>query len=54
MVSAYQGRKYVVTVRDPAKTALSFYNFFLAKQVPLALEMDVSSFLTETPVVQGR
>jgi hypothetical protein len=54
MASIYRGCKYVVTIRDPAKTALSFYNFFLAKQVPLALEMDVSRFVMETPFVQGR
>jgi hypothetical protein len=54
MASIYRGCKYVVTIRDPAKTALSFYNFFLAKQVPLALEMDVSSFVMETPFVKGR
>eukprot|EP00536_Pseudo-nitzschia_multiseries_P005048 jgi/Psemu1/318549/estExt_fgenesh1_pm.C_910005 len=34
MASIYPGCKYVVTIRDPAKTALSFYNFFLAKKVP--------------------
>lgn len=34
MASIYPGCKYVVTIRDPAKTALSFYNFFIAKRVP--------------------
>jgi hypothetical protein len=47
MASIYRGGKYVVLLRDPAKTALSFYNFFLAKKVPLALEMDVSAFLMD-------
>jgi hypothetical protein len=54
MASIYRGCKYVVTIRDPAKTALSFYNFFLAKKVPLALEMDVSTFVMDTPFVKGR
>lgn len=54
MASVYRGCKYIVTVRDPGKTALSFYNFFLAKKVPIASTMDVSSFLMETPFVQGR
>lgn len=54
MASIYRGCKYVVTVRNPAKTALSFYNFFLAKQVPLALEMEVSEFVMDTPFVKGR
>jgi Sulfotransferase domain len=54
MASIYRGCKYIVTVRDPAKTVLSFYNFFLAKQVPLALAMDASTFLLETPFVQGK
>lgn len=54
MASVYRGCKYIVTVRDPGKTALSFYNFFLAKQVPLALDMDASTFLTTTPFLQGR
>jgi Sulfotransferase domain len=54
MASIYRGCKYIVTVRDPAKTVLSFYNFFLAKQVPLALQMDASAFLLDTPFVQGR
>ncbi|CAB9525825.1 Sulfotransferase 1 family member D1 [Seminavis robusta] len=55
MASIYRGCKYIVTIRDPAKTVLSFYNFLLAKQVPLVLELkDVSQFLLETPFVQGR
>ena len=54
MASVYRGCKYIVTVRDPAKTALSFFNFFLAKQVPLALNMDASTFLMDTPFLQGR
>eukprot|EP00977_Amphora_coffeiformis_P016536 scaffold5141_cov169-Amphora_coffeaeformis.AAC.3 len=54
MASIYRGCKYIVTVRDPAKTALSFYNFFRSKQVPFAFEMDVSTFVTDTPFVQGR
>jgi len=54
MASIYRGCKYIVTVRDPAKTTLSFYNFLLAKKVPSVLEMDVSSFLLDTPFVLGR
>lgn len=54
MASVYRGGKYIVTIRDPAKTALSFYNFFLAKKVPLALDMDVSTFLVDTPFLKGR
>jgi len=55
MASIYRGCRYIVTVRDPAKVTISFYNFLLAKQVPLALSMkDVSSFLMNTPFVQGR
>jgi hypothetical protein len=54
MASIYRGGKYIVTIRDPAKTALSFYNFFKAKQVPLFSTMDASQFLLETPFIQGR
>ena len=54
MASIYRGCKYIVMVRDPAKTTLSFYNFLLAKKVPSVLKMDVSSFLLNTPFVQGR
>ena len=54
MSSIYRGCKYVVTIRDPASTTLSFYNFFLAKKVPLALELEhVSDFLTKAPFLQG-
>lgn len=63
MASIYPGCKYVVTIRDPAKTALSFYNFFIAKRVPFIvdesdgepfkLKMDVSTFLVDTPFVKG-
>ncbi len=64
MASIYPGCKYVVTIRDPAKTTLSFYNFFLAKKVPFLVTcdangkipnilMDVSTFLVDTPFVQG-
>lgn len=54
MASIYRGCKYIVTVRDPAKTALSFYNFLLAKHVPIATSTDLSSFLMNTPFLQGR
>jgi hypothetical protein len=54
MASVHRGCKYIVTVRDPATTAISFFNFFLAKQVPIATSMDVSSFLMKTPFIQGR
>lgn len=60
MASIYPGCKYVVTIRDPAKTALSFYNFFIAKKVPFLVSpedgkllMDVSTFLLDTPFVKG-
>jgi hypothetical protein len=67
MASVYPGCKYVVTIRDPAKTTLSFYNFFLAKKVPFLVEetsggendaepklkMDVSTFLVDMPFVKG-
>jgi len=54
MASIYRGCKYVVTIRDPLAVALSFYNFLLAKQVPSVMEMDVSTFVCETPFVKGR
>jgi len=54
MGSIYRGCKYIVTVRDPMKVVLSFYNFFLAKQVPMVESMDVSTFLMDTPLIQGR
>jgi hypothetical protein len=38
MASIYPGCRYVVTIRDPAKTTLSFYNFFLAKKVPFLVD----------------
>ena len=60
MASVYPGCRYVVTVRDPARTAASFYHFFLAKGVPFlagaagdALRMDASAFLMDTPFVRG-
>jgi len=64
MASIYSGCKYVVTVRDPAKTTLSFYNFFLAKKVPFLVDasndgsdckpkVDVSTFLVDMPFVKG-
>lgn len=53
MASIYKGCKYIVTVRDPAKTALSFYNFFISKKVPFILKMDISAFLINTPFVKG-
>lgn len=56
LASIYRGPgvKYIVTIRNPAATALSFYNFFVAKQVPLVANMDASTFLMETPLVRGR
>ena len=61
MASIYPSCKYVVTVRDPAATTLSFYNFFLAKKVPFLVDgpddgcpkVDVSTFLMDMPFVQG-
>jgi len=65
MASIYPGCKYVVTVRDPAKVALSFYNFFIAKRVPFVVDpdddseeepkllMDVSTFLVDTKFLKG-
>lgn len=54
MASVYRGCKYVVTVRDPSKTTLSFYNFLLSKGVPHVVDLpDVSSFLVDTPFVKG-
>jgi len=53
MSSIYRGCKYVVTVRNPSKTALSFYNFLCAKNVPSVLELDASSFLLDTPFLKG-
>ena len=38
MASVYPGCRYVVTVRDPGRTALSFYNFFIAKRVPFLVQ----------------
>ena len=40
MASIYPGCRYVVTVRDPAKTVLSFYNFFISKKVPFLVDVD--------------
>ena len=55
LASVYRGCKYVVTIRDPAKVGVSFYNFLhTAKQVPAVQGMDVNHFITETPFVQGR
>jgi len=54
LASVYRGCRYIVTVRRPECAALSFYNFFLAKQVPLAREMDFSTFVVETPFLKGR
>jgi len=60
MASIYPGCKYVVTIRDPAWTTLSFYNSFIAKKVPFLVSnnkffplMDVSTFLMDTPFVKG-
>ncbi|OEU14231.1 P-loop containing nucleoside triphosphate hydrolase protein [Fragilariopsis cylindrus CCMP1102] len=65
MASIYPGCKYIVTVRDPSKTTLSFYNFFISKKVPFIIDttnenndndkilMDVSTFLMDTPFIQG-
>ena len=65
MGSIYRGCKYIVTVRDPAATTRSFYNFFLSKKVPFLVDvdvdvdgtpkikMDVSQFLMDMPFVQG-
>lgn len=55
MASIYRGCKYIVTVRDPLKTAISFYNFFVhAKQVPNFINMNLREFTMETPFVKGR
>lgn len=61
MASIYPGCRYVVMVRDPAATTLSFYNFFLVKRVPFLVnspddgrpKVDVSTFLVDMPFVQG-
>eukprot|EP00527_Entomoneis_sp_CCMP2396_P002766 CAMPEP_0198146224 /NCGR_PEP_ID=MMETSP1443-20131203/28227_1 /TAXON_ID=186043 /ORGANISM="Entomoneis sp., Strain CCMP2396" /LENGTH=335 /DNA_ID=CAMNT_0043810111 /DNA_START=81 /DNA_END=1085 /DNA_ORIENTATION=+ len=54
MSSVHRGCKYIVTIRDPSKTTVSFYNFLLAKKVPLVMEVDnVSQFLLDTPFVKG-
>jgi CRISPR/Cas system endoribonuclease Cas6 (RAMP superfamily) len=67
MASAYKGCKYIVTVRDPGNTTKSFYNFFISKKVPFIidtaaaaadttdeqLKMDVSTFLMDTPYING-
>lgn len=54
MASIYRGCKYIVTIRDPLKTALSFYNFLAkAKQVPQLQDMDLSTFTRTTPFLQG-
>ena len=54
MASIYRGCKYIVAIRDPSKTALSFYNFLLAKKVPAIMEMDLSTFTRETAFVKGK
>lgn len=53
MASVYRGCRYVVAIRDPARVALSFYNYMRSKGVPLATNSDASTFLTETPFVKG-
>lgn len=61
MASVYPGCKYVVTIRDPAKTGLSFYNFCIAKKIPFVVDtenenkprMDLSAFLVGTHFVKG-
>jgi hypothetical protein len=55
MASIYRGCRYIVTIRDPTKTALSFYNFLaLEKKVPHVTEMDLSTFTVKTPFVKGK
>lgn len=54
LASIWRGCKYVVTIRDPAKTSLSFFNFMLAKGNPLAQGKTASEFITDTPFVKGR
>jgi len=55
MASIFRGCKYIVTIRDPVKTAMSFYNFLgKAKKVPYVVAMDVSTFTRETPFLKGK
>jgi len=55
MASVYRGCKYIVTIRDPGKTAISFYNFLIAKGFPLeSLKEDVSQFAVDTSFIKGR
>ena len=55
LASAYRGCKYVVTVRDPVKTAVSFYNFLLRKEVPPVVAAgSLAKFVTDTSFVRGR
>jgi len=51
--SVYPGCKYLVTLRDPAKTSISFYNFLSAKGIPSVTERNLSQFITETSFVKG-
>mmetsp|Transcript_38883 Transcript_38883/g.45301 ORF Transcript_38883/g.45301 Transcript_38883/m.45301 type:complete len:343 (+) Transcript_38883:144-1172(+) len=55
MASVYRGCKYIVTIRDPGKTAISYYNFLIAKGFPLeSLKEDVSQFVVDTSFIKGR
>jgi len=54
MASVYRGCRYVVMVRDPVKTALSFHAFMRDKGVPGVSDMDLGTFVTQTPFIRGR
>ena len=46
LAAIQRGAKYIVTVRDPAKTCISWYNFLKSKDVPpLRKYNDVSDFV---------
>jgi len=54
MASVYRGCRYVVMVRDPVRTALSFHAFMRDKGVPGVSSMDLGAFVQNTPFVRGR
>jgi hypothetical protein len=53
MASVYRGCKYIVVVRDPTQTAISFYNFIGANANQQLHPKSLSAFLQETPFVKG-
>mmetsp|Transcript_10566 Transcript_10566/g.15675 ORF Transcript_10566/g.15675 Transcript_10566/m.15675 type:complete len:327 (-) Transcript_10566:192-1172(-) len=58
LASVYRGCKYVVTIRDPLSTTLSFYNFFLTKNEAVSFKTrfevgNMTEFLMNSPLIRG-